>query len=156
MLVPLVNWPQTKVIDLFAGSGALGFEALSRGANDVLFVENNRKHCGIIQENIDTFDPQIESQKQNLEVQQNKAQRVIEKQILTEDQYVVFIDPPYASKEYEAILQLLSSSTSIQSGSLMVVESAKSRKLIYPENFELLKHREYGTVKLDILIKTND
>ena len=69
------------------------------------------------------------------------------------NQCVVFIDPPFSSNEYELILNKLNVLPSIRVGSLIVVESNQTREILFPESLLLLKHRNYGSVKIDILLK---
>ena len=55
LLSPLLNWDNMVVLDLYAGSGALGLEALSRGAKKAVCVEASRKHMTILKQNIEIF-----------------------------------------------------------------------------------------------------
>ena len=66
---------------------------------------------------------------------------------------LIFLDPPFYGNEYELILNKLNGISSIRKGSLIVVESNQTREIHFPEAMLLLKHRRYGSVKLDILIK---
>ena len=66
---------------------------------------------------------------------------------------VVFLDPPFSGNDYELILNKLTILSSIRPGSLIVVESNQARAILFPEALLLLKHRRYGSVKLDILRK---
>ncbi len=95
----LFNWLQTDIagktcLDLFAGSGILGFEALSRGAKYVTFVEKNRQVAGRIQENID----QLGITNATLIRQDFSA-------ALTGQYEVVFLDPPYALRLLPSLLE---------------------------------------------------
>ena len=55
ILTPLLNWDNMIVLELYAGSGALGLEALSRGAKKAIFVEASSKHMTILKQNIELF-----------------------------------------------------------------------------------------------------
>ena len=66
---------------------------------------------------------------------------------------MIFLDPPFSGDEYELILNKVSVLPSIRAGSLIVVESNQAREIFFPEDLVLLKHRRYGSVKLDILLK---
>ena len=66
---------------------------------------------------------------------------------------MIFLDPPFSGDEYELILNKVSVLPSIRAGSLVVVESNEAREIFFPEALILLKHRRYGSVKLDILRK---
>ena len=149
LLSPLLNWDNLVVLDLYAGSGALGLEALSRGAKKVIFVEASHKHMIILKQNIEIFSPE----KTKFELGQEKAARWISRFADPEQQCLAFLDPPFSSNEYNLILKKLALSPAIRTGSLIVVESNQKRKIFFPENMELLKHRHYGSVSLNILRK---
>ncbi|HEU4879377.1 MAG TPA: 16S rRNA (guanine(966)-N(2))-methyltransferase RsmD [Gemmatimonadaceae bacterium] len=82
--------PGSKVLDLFAGSGALGLEALSRGARSVDFVESDSGAIRVLRKNIETLGPTDAS-----DVHRADALRYVDK--LSENEYdIAFADPPYA------------------------------------------------------------
>ncbi len=85
-----VHWPEARVLDIFAGSGSLGFEALSRGAPFAAFVESNSKAAALIRENADKFGLELE----RYAVFGDEARSVLGKRC-REPFSVVFIDPPY-------------------------------------------------------------
>ncbi|MCH2287532.1 MAG: 16S rRNA (guanine(966)-N(2))-methyltransferase RsmD [SAR324 cluster bacterium] len=149
LLSPLLNWDNMVVLDLYAGSGALGLEALSRGAKKAVFVEASRKHMTILKQNIELFS--LEQTK--FELAQEKAARWISRFADPGQQCLAFLDPPFSSNEYNLILEKLGLTPAIRTGSLIVVESNQTREILFPENMDLLKHRRYGTVSLDILRK---
>lgn len=95
-----VVWSGTRVLDLFAGSGSLGFEAASRGAHEVCFVENASKAAACLRDNIERFDL-------------GNICRLQEKDVATvvrgrSDPYdVIFIDPPYGESRLLPTLKTL-------------------------------------------------
>lgn len=98
-------------IDLFAGSGAMGFEACSRGAQRVILVEDNPKAISVIKKNKASMNKKVDTS--NIEVIKQKAQVYI-KNIVTSiktdlyDEVHLFIDPPYEMKAiYFEILEIL-------------------------------------------------
>ena len=146
----LFNWLQGKIkgarcLDLFAGSGILGFEALSRGASEVLTVELNTIIAG--------------SLRKTSKILQSDAHKIVCQDALSIAEEnpgnfdLIFLDPPFSGDEYEPILNKVSVLPSIRAGSLIVVESNQAREIFFPEALILLKHRRYGSVKLDILRK---
>ena len=66
---------------------------------------------------------------------------------------MIFLAPPFFGDEYELILNKVNVLPSIRAGSLIVVESNQAREIFFPKALILLKHRRYGSVKLDILSK---
>jgi 16S rRNA (guanine966-N2)-methyltransferase len=92
--------PGSKVLDLYAGSGALGLEALSRGADHADFVENNLKTLRVLRGNIDFLDPG-----EKAEVHRTDAMRFA--MALEPHAYdLAFADPPYASGAAEKLAEV--------------------------------------------------
>ena len=149
MLSSIVRWEELTVLDLYAGSGSLGLEALSRGAKKAIFVDISKNNLDIIRQNIELISPE----KTRFLLFQNKALNWISKSMIAELKYTVFLDPPFSGNEYDPILEKLSVLPTIKKESIIVVESHQKRKIIYPKNLQLLKNRRYGSVKLDVLRK---
>ena len=149
MLSPLLSWNELTVLDLYAGSGALGLEALSRGAKQVIFVEASRRHLKILQQNVELMSPE----QVRFELVQDRAVSWISRFADPEKPCLAFLDPPFSGKEYDLMLDKLSLLHTIRTGSMIVVESPDSREIKFPDIMELLKHRRYGSVTLDILRK---
>ncbi len=145
LLTSMLNWDNMTVLDLYAGSGALGLEALSRGAKKAIFVESSKKHVSIILKNISMLS--LEQTK--YELVRGRAESWIPNFADPERPCLIFLDPPFSSDEYKlAVLP------AIRTGSLIVVESPVTREIMFAENMELLKHRRYGSITLDILRKS--
>ena len=149
LISSLIKWNNMTVLDLYAGSGALGLEALSRGAKHTIFVEASRSHLKILQQNIDLISPE----QSRFELVQDRAIRWIPHFADPEKPCLAFLDPPFSGKEYELILEKMATLPAIRPGSILVVESPDSREIKFPDIMELLKHRRYGSVTLDILRK---
>lgn len=109
-------------LDLFAGTGAVGIEALSRGAAQVYFVESSIPAAGLIQRNLDSLGV-----KAGFEVLKDEVARALRKlatRNVTAD--FVFLDPPYRmEKIYPQTLQLLSQSLLLKSDAVVVAEHSK-------------------------------
>lgn len=149
ILSSLLNWEELTVLDLYAGSGSLGLEALSRGAKKAIFVELSKENIKTLKQNIELIFPEHKK----IEIFQNKALQWITQLSFSAHRYVVFLDPPFTSNEYDLILDKLSVLPNIKKESIIVVESSERREIVFPKNMELLKHRQYGSVTLDILRK---
>jgi len=149
MLSSLADYESMIFLDLYAGTGALGLEALSRGAKKVIFIEASRKNMSVLKQNIESISPE-----QNcIELTQDSSAQWLSGFVDPGHPCVVFLDPPFSGNEYELILKKLTVLPSIRAGSLIVVESNQAREVLFPEDFLLLKHRRYGSVTLDILRK---
>ena len=106
------DWSQ--VLDLFAGSGALGIEALSRGAGWVDFVENEPKCCDIIKENLE---------KTRLSVQAHIYCCNVFKALsfLDKEYSIILMDPPYSNPSIDSLVTQLATSKLVGANSIVVV-----------------------------------
>jgi 16S rRNA (guanine966-N2)-methyltransferase len=110
-----------RVLDLFAGSGAMGIEALSRGADHAHFVERDRRAVTELRENLEALG--LTASATVLPVAADQAIRRLEAERSTFE--LVFLDPPYAAvRETEALLRGLVGSTLLARPSLVVLEHA--------------------------------
>lgn len=149
ILSALADFENMIFLDLYAGTGALGLEALSRGAKKVIFIEKSRKNMSVLKQNIESISP-----KQNcFELTQDSSVHWLSRFADPGHPCIVFLDPPFSGNEYELILNKLTVLPSIRAESLIVVESNQTKEIFFPKALLLLKHRRYGSVTLDILRK---
>lgn len=108
--------------DLCAGTGAVGIEALSRGAAQVYFVESSTAAAGLIRRNLDSL--KVKSGFELLHEDVTRALRQLEARNVTAD--FIFVDPPYRlEKVYAQVLQMLSQSRLLAPGTVAVAEHDK-------------------------------
>ena len=100
-------------LDLCCGTGAVGLEAISRGAKKVFFVENNRFHLDILQKNIELL--KVENQTKII------AENIKNLDNLNENFDFIFLDPPY-DEDYQKIVEHLLKKNYIKSKTLLIVE----------------------------------
>lgn len=135
--------PDARVLDLFAGSGALGIEALSRGASTAVFVENSREAVRAIQENLAKSGVEESS----FVVQERDVFTALGTQRGPFD--LVLADPPYASKSGEDLASQLLNSTALpsllSSHALLTLEVESERDAPQAEAWELRDRRSYGS-----------
>lgn len=130
-----------EVLDLFAGSGALGLEALSRGAARATFVESDRRAAATIRRNIDALGLT------NATVQPIKAASFVTR--AHDSQFdLVFIDPPYAlvTQTVTGLVSMLKEQTAGEA--LFVVERATRDPFEWPTGLVALRHKAYGETTL--------
>lgn len=137
----LFNWLQAdihgaKALDLFAGSGALGIEALSRGADWVQFVELNTKAAGQLANNLDLLG----SEQSGLIT--GDALKFIETNQNEFD--LVFLDPPFHKGIAQKVIELLAKAKWLKTDSLIYLETEQGLELTIPEHWELLKDKKAG------------
>jgi len=123
---------EAKVVDLFAGSGAMGIEALSRGAASCAFVERDRKALDAIRQNIATLDL-------------GERTSVISGDVMTavvamRNVDLVLADPPYDFENWSRLLEILLSV--LAPGGVVVAESGREIKAL--EGWEILRSKRYG------------
>jgi 16S rRNA (guanine966-N2)-methyltransferase len=129
-------------LDLFAGSGSMGLEALSRGAESVVFVEPNPKAQRIIMQNLEKCKMTIENPRWDL----LKSTALSGLKTLQEYDFdLVYIDPPFADGLYEPTLKSLAAGNCLHSDAVVVVEHFHKTDLL--ENYDrlnLYKNRRIG------------
>jgi 16S rRNA (guanine966-N2)-methyltransferase len=130
-----------RVLDLYAGSGAVGLEALSRGAEHVLLVESGPRAARVIRDNIEAIGLA------GAEVLTDRTERVLAKNPDSGPYDVVFADPPYAlaGDEVSAMLLTLSDHGWLAPGALVIVERAtRSGPVSWPAGLRPDRARRYG------------
>ncbi|ALO96390.1 MULTISPECIES: 16S rRNA (guanine(966)-N(2))-methyltransferase RsmD [Streptomyces] len=130
-----------RALDLYAGSGAVGLEALSRGAGHVLLVEADARAARIVRENVKNLGLP------GAEVRTGKAEQVIRQAAPEEPYDLVFLDPPYAvsDDDLREILLTLRSERWLAEEALVTVErSTRGGEFHWPDGFEAIRSRRYG------------
>jgi 16S rRNA (guanine(966)-N(2))-methyltransferase RsmD len=120
-------------VDLFAGTGAVGIEALSRGARSAYFIESHRAAVALIRKNLSSL-----AISEGAEVMATDARRGLRALVRSGTRAdFVFLDPPYAkSDEYVEVLELLATAPLLAESGLAIAEHA--RRLALPERLERL------------------
>lgn len=131
-----------KVLDLFAGSGSYGFEALSRGASHVTFVDNQKLAISIIKKNSEIL------KESNIDIIFGDVINFLENSKGKFD--IVFIDPPYKLELYQNILDLLENNGLLQPFSIVVMESDKPLNLTESDN-KTIKNYKYGLARISVV-----
>ncbi|MCP5369416.1 MAG: 16S rRNA (guanine(966)-N(2))-methyltransferase RsmD [Rickettsiaceae bacterium] len=137
---PIIN---ADILDLFAGSGSLSFEALSRGAKSVTLVDINPDYLKIAK----NFAEKI-GESQNITIYAADARTIY----LSHKQFsIVFMDPPYNSKYIDITLKNLDKINCLTDNALIVIEMGKDESCSFNPNFLLYTEKLYGNNKLLIL-----
>ena len=142
-----ININNSSVIDICSGTGALGIEALSRGANKIYFIDQETKSIQIIQKNISKLKINNED-KIFIKVIKDKSTKALKKINHVFD--IVLIDPPYKTKIIEETLQDLKNYNLIKTHSYIFAESSNAEIFDF-YGYELLDTKKYGKSKLTIL-----
>ncbi len=136
------------VLDLFAGTGNLGIEALSRGARKAIFVEKRRHALGLIQRNLAQFG--LEERSEVLPMDTNRAIGILKQRGKTFD--LIFMDPPYEKGLIEIILTRLNSHPIYHRDSILVIEHHRREPLPpIPYGWNLIRQRQMGETVISFL-----
>ena len=136
-----------QVVDLFAGTGALGIEALSQGAAYVLFVEDAPESRALIRENVEALNLTGTSK-----IWRRNATDLGPRSAGAGGPFdLVFLDPPYRKNLIEPALLSLRDGGWLANPALIVAESADDEDAPTAEGFELLDHRVYGDTRVAFL-----
>ena len=135
-----------RVLDLYAGSGAMGIEALSRGAKHTTFVDISSLAIKTIKDNLDS-----------LKVDNNEYSIIKNKDVLAIESFkdnnkqfdLVILDPPYETGEYEKIVELLSDNSLLSEHAIIVMEANRKISL---DNIDYQKNKEYHYGEITVYI----
>ena len=138
--------PAGNVLDLFAGSGALGIEALSRGSEKCVFVENNRESYSLVEHNI------------NLSKLSDKARLLFKDSVsylksADESFDIIFLDPPYNKDFILPVLSLISERNLLADNGIVVVETEKGGESVTHPDYKIIREATYGKTVIYVLIR---
>lgn len=138
--------PGARVLDLFAGTGSLGLEALSRGATSTVFVDHSPRALELIRANLLHGFPLTAPELFKLDLGRPAAFGSLARKLAPGRQFdLVFLDPPYEKKLAEQALTMVEKSGLVAAGGCVIAE--ERWKVILPEEagcLRLFLHRRYG------------
>ena len=140
-------------LDLFAGSGGLGLEALSRGLERLIFIDREPKAIQVINENIRAckFEEQTE-------VYRNDAERALKALIKREITFdYIFLDPPYKKQQLVNLMEKMDQQNVVKTNGIIVCEHSFDVEL--PQSVGQLtqiKHEKYGMIAVTIYSRTSE
>ena len=136
-----------RVLDLFAGTGSLGIEALSRGGHWVDLVEKEVNHCNIMRRNLNHMDFNDKAKVYCVPVEEAL-------QTLERAYQLILMDPPYKLKTLDPVLERLAKSSLVEIGAVVVVGHSKRQEL-KPDYGDMIavRNRRYGDSLVDFFVK---
>ena len=143
---------ESRVLDAFAGSGAMGFELLSRGALYATFIDKDRRTCDRIKRTAKSLG--VASSEMSV-ICGDTARLAESSQLCGAPFDVVILDPPYAV-EVEVVSKLLKDliqSESLTNDAVVVYEHSHKTDSVSLDDFELSKSKRYGIAQVDVLVR---
>ena len=134
----------SMVLDLFAGSGSLGIEAISNGAEYSYFVDNNIEVIKVLNENISNFN--IKNKSKVLHMDYNKALKYFKENNIKFD--IIFIDPPYDYKVIDKVIRKITEFDILNDDALVIIEY--KNKFSEITNLSLYKEKKYADKYISI------
>ena len=135
---------ESRVLDLFSGSGGLALESLSRGAESAVMVDQSREAVGCIKRNVEKVRFSDRTTVLNMDWQ--KAVRQLAGQGRQFD--LVFLDPPYRMDDLRGMCDVLAKEGLLEKGALVVWERRSGSDKTLSPDFTLVKQREYGEMEI--------
>ena len=133
-----------RVVDAYAGTGAVGLEALSRGAASVLFIEQDRRAAALIAENL-----RLCGEKERYTIEGGDVARVLHRLAPDTTFDVIFLDPPYDHPSLRATLE--AAGRRLAPGGLLILERATRREPEVPASLERVRDVKSGDSTLTFL-----
>ena len=131
-----------SIIDIFAGSGLVGLEAISRGIEKSYFIENNDDVIKILEKNCRKI-----CKKNEFEIITGNAIDSLNEQFIIEPS-IIFIDPPYKKENINLLLLELLKNKIKSKYTFVIIETAKEETINVPEGLNFLKEKVYGKTKI--------
>lgn len=141
-----IDFDGISVADLYAGSGALGIESLSRGASKCHFVDKSYKSLDYIREILTALKV--------IDEQYLLSKSDAQKFLFTEDNKydLIFMDPPYANKSINTIVNIIAENNLLIDDGLIVCEHSTHEKLILPDGFTIISEKTSGETLYEIIM----
>ena len=137
-----VNIKNSRILDLFSGTGSFGIECLSRGAKHVTFIENYEEVLPILKKNLDNLNIGEKYEIINQNIFSNitlKAKKKFD---------IIFLDPPYKEKNITTIIKNLSSEKLLRDKGIIIIHRHKKEKENFSENLKIFEIKNYGISKI--------
>ena len=135
-----------RVLDLYAGSGALGIEAVSRGYDNAVLVDISGQACQIIRKNVELTKE--EDRFRVLKCSDNRAIKILNEEGKKFD--LIFLDPPYAKQKIVKIMTKLLENDLLNDNALIVAETDEHDELPEVSGFSIIKDHQLGRTKVKV------
>ena len=142
-----IDFEGLNILDICAGTGALGFEALSRGAEYCTFVDKSKESCKYINEfakylNVENYQIHLDDAVKFLKNYNSQAFDLI------------FTDPPYIENFIPKMTDIISKNNILAENGIMIIEHGFKSSINYSENWQLISKKNYGITSIEIITKS--
>lgn len=144
VLFSLIDFNEKIFLDVFAGSGIMGFEAVSRGFQGSVFVEKDKKTFFQLKENA----KKLGLDEKNTELFLGDSTKILKK--LQKSFDVIYVDPPYQSGLYDEVLSAIKARRLLKTNGVLILEHPKDLAII-TDGFAVIKEKIYADKKLTYL-----
>lgn len=136
----------SKVLDLFAGTGSFGIECISRNAKKVTFLENHNEALKVLNQNINLF--KIGEKSEVIDTNCFKYLNLVKEKMEKFD--LIFVDPPYKEEKINLLIDLIKENKILAEKGLIIIHRHKKDKIVFTNKLLVLDERNYGISKIII------
>tara|TARA_B100000795_G_scaffold269813_1_gene260524 strand:+ start:6461 stop:7024 length:564 start_codon:yes stop_codon:yes gene_type:complete len=141
-----IDLENSNILDLFSGIGSFGIECLSRGAKNVIFVENYNGVLPILKKNLISL-----KSIQNYRIIEHDINKGINFAYLNKKFHIIFLDPPYKDKNLENILTGIYEQKILDKNGIIIIHRHKKEQDKLPKVFNTIEEKKYGLSKIIFL-----
>ena len=139
-----LRFKDSFILDIFSGTGSFGLECLSRGAKEVLFIENYRSALEILEKNINSLDCSKKSK-----ILKNDFFELGQNFFLKSYKFdIIFLDPPFKYTKINEIINLISKMKILKKSGIILLHRHRNAKDLFPLNFKIINSKKLGISKI--------
>ena len=140
---------KSKILDIFSGVGSFGIECLSRGADNVTFIENYKEALLVLKRNL------LDLKLNNYEIIEKNAYDYNAYNELNKNFDLIFLDPPYKDKNLEILLKNIQDRFLLKNNGIIILHRHKDTKETIPTGFKILEEKKYGISRVIFISNLN-
>ena len=134
----------SKVLDLFAGTGSFGLECLSRGSSNVTFIENYPDASDVLKKNIEKFNCKDKS----IVINEDILNDDIVTKLVDKKFDIIFLDPPYKTENFINVLNKIINIKILNKNGVIIIHRSKKTLENLPKKFQIIQIKTYGISKI--------